>query len=486
MRCKQSRTSVLFGAVFLMLLWNPLTAIHAQGVVPDIRYDGPQVPGVAILPRQALANVRNEDAHDYGLSVRFLGSQYPKDSLLTLAAKHAQAWIDQLQTASVKGLQYDPYGTLSVMANQDDLAQRQIATRLATPGLSLSDRAYTLRMAVRAFGDEHVPNRLPIAERYLTQLDALGTEAAFSQFNARLDLVNVYYRLGMSAEVAHIGLQMYAHVTDIPYHLRGAVYDLGPSFQYGAVIDALGGQPNGRAKIKALNTELLAATKAPAELVAFDSSFVWHERDSREWAERWIRAADRVGLQGTPIFAQYWINRGASREAQTVNVADGRIRVVEIGHFSCGPCMAAVPGLNRLHAQYPNAEFLFMTWTEGMWGNRIIEPKEECERLADHFLTHVKAQIPVGIAFSLRDSTPEGLWIPQRATQTFEAGNYPQVTKPTFYVLDGKGIIRHVMFGYDRDLEQNLAQIIEFLQRESQPHGNNAVSTIATPRTGSQ
>jgi thiol-disulfide isomerase/thioredoxin len=441
--------------------------------MPDITFDGPRVTGIPVLPVQALMNTRTENARNFGRAVRFIGNQYPKDSLSALAVKHAQAWVDRLQATDVKGLQLDPDGRLSVMARQDALAQRQIAKRLATPGLSLADQIYTLVTAVNAFADEDLPERLPIAERYLAQLDALGVKAISGRVSARMAFINAYYRLGQSTDVARMGLEMYAHTADVPYHERLGLYGQGPAFIYGAVVDALGGQPDGRTKIKVLNEQLLAATKAPPELIAFDSSFFWKEREARDWADRWARAADRVGLPGTPILANYWINRGTSRAAQTVNVADGRIRVVEIGHFTCGPCMAAVPGLNRLHAKYPGVDFTFLTWTLGVWGNRIVDSKTECDRLADHFLNNVKASIPIGIAFTPRDSTPEGLWIPHPATQTFEEKHYPQVTKPTFYVLDGKGIIRRVMFGYDLDLEKNLGQIIEFLQRE--------VKTTPTP-----
>jgi hypothetical protein len=55
------------------------------------------------------------------------------------------------------------------------------------------------------------------------------------------------------------------------------------------------------------------------------------------------------------------------------------------------------------------------------------------------------------------------------STPTWNPDNYPQSSKPTFYILDGKGRIRRVIGGYTRNLEENIAAIIEFLQRDSQP-----------------
>jgi thiol-disulfide isomerase/thioredoxin len=190
---------------------------------------------------------------------------------------------------------------------------------------------------------------------------------------------------------------------------------------------------------------------------------------------RMVDASKRVGAQGTPIVANYWVNRGASRDSQTVDVADGKIRVIEVGSFTCGPCISAVPGLNRLSARYADVEFIFLTWTLGWWGNRAIDPRVESEKLAAHFLENVGAKIPIGIAFRPRETTDEGLSIPRIATNTLEANHYPEASKPTFYILDGTGRIRRVIFGYSRDLEDNMAQIIEFLRRDARR------TTYATP-----
>jgi len=412
--------------------------------------------------------------------VRATDAHYPKDSLLTVTAARAQAWVVALQAVPVQGIQIDPYGVISVMAKHDAFAEQQIAARLATSGLSFADRAFTLQMAVVAFTSADFPERLPIAERYLAQLDAMGNEAALWQFDARQPIVYAYYRLGRSQDVTRIGTRALQVVSAIPFHVRGSrISTMG--FNYGAIIDALSGQPNGRATIRTLNEQLLAAAIPSPELVAHDSLFVWEGQQNKRDMQHMVDVAERVGEPGGPIVANYWINRGATRDSQTVRVTDGKIHVIEIGGFTCPPCVAAVPGLNRLFEKYPAVDFTFLTFTEGVWGNRVIAPKAEAEKLAEHFLQRLHAKIPVGIAFAPRVLTGEGLSIPQIATLTWQAGQYPQAGKPTFYILDGKGTIRRVICGYNRDLEANMASIVEFLQNEAHVSGQASAQRLRLP-----
>jgi thiol-disulfide isomerase/thioredoxin len=360
----------------------------------------------------------------------------------------------------------DPYGMIAVGANQDALAEQQIAARLATPGLSFMDRAFTLRMAVQAFADSDIPSRLPIAEKYLAQLDALADAAGYWQFIARHPMLYAYYRLGRSKEVARIGTRMLERVGAIPYPLRGVMYGPGMPFSYGVIIDALSGQLNGRATIRTLNEKLLAWAVPPVTLVAHDSSFRWEGEYRKKSMQGMIDVSERVGEPGTPIVAQYWANRGSTRDSQTVQVNDGRVRVIEVGSWSCGPCMAALPGLSRLSKRLPEAEFIFLTTTMGGWGNREIEPKAEADSLAEHFLKKLHAEIPIGIAFNEKGINEDSLIVHKILSHTWDAGQYPQMGKPCFYILDGKGTIRRILAGYDRDLEENVASIVEFLQKE--------------------
>jgi len=448
------------------------TSVSAQAHVdlPPVTILGPRVTAVPPVAEEAHENLGAERDLTSTMAMRVMSAHYPKDSMRAVAAARAEAWMTTLRATPVTGIQVDPYSWIAVTANQDGVAQQQIAARLAIPGLSVPDRAYTLQHAVQVFADADVPSRLPIAEQYLKQLDALGTEAAYWQFTARYPLLYAYYRLGRSTDVARLGLRAFELVEQMPYLSRGAFYE--DSFLYTATVDGLLRQPNGRATVRALNARLLAEASPSAEVIARDSSLRYYP------AERWkglIQAyasvSERMGQAGTPLAASYWVNRGSTRDSQSVAVTDGKIRILEIGSFTCAPCMAAVPALERLHQRFPAIEVDFMTSTQGWWGNRVIEPRAEAERLADHFLTVKHATFPIGIAFAPRAPDDDGGAMPVVATTTWHADNYPQISKPTFYILDGHGTIRRVIAGYNRDLENSLADVVEFLRHEAQQDG---------------
>jgi thiol-disulfide isomerase/thioredoxin len=374
-----------------------------------------------------------------------------------------------LQASPVKGLQLDPYGIISVNAHQEALAQQQIAARLTTPGLRLQDRAYTLYLAVLGFTNADVPERLPVAEKYLEQLDALGTPAAHWQKAARLSMVNAYYLLGRSADVARVGTRAFALMSQIPYEWRGGMmYMALEAFGYAAVMEALSGQPNGRATIQSMNAQLMKDAIAPPAFLEQDSTMWTYVQQCATSNMQGLAAQyGRVGQPGTPLVANYWINR-TSRDSQTVAVNDGKIRVIELGSMGCTPCRAALPGLERLYHRYPGVEFVFLTWGGDMWGNRVVDVKENAGRMADHFINNMHLTFPIGIAMPTKKvATEDGGEVSGATTPMWNKDQYIQTGKPTFYILDGKGMIRRVVNGYSRDLEEKIAGIIEFLRKDS-------------------
>jgi len=459
-----------------------------ETLTPQFTYDGPRPATVQYTPAEAWMNTAYEGAADMQRSVSVTDvthPHYPKDSLVALTVNRARTWITELQQRPVHGLQMDPYGALAIVAKQESLAEQEIAARLATPGLTVADRAYTLRIVVGAYANANEPTHLPIAERYLTQLDALGTEAALWQCTARFSLIAAYYQLGKSADVVRVGLRAFDLVGAIPFEYRAVFFNPGIPFIYASVVDALGGQPNGPEQIRAMNARLLATTKVPQALLAQDSSFSYVGENYRELLEGNEAMAERVGQPGAPLVANYWANRGTSHDSQTVVVNDGKIRVIEIGSFSCAPCVQAVSGLERLHQRYPGVEFNFMTAGTGMWGNRTIDPKVEADRLTKHFSDDLHATFPIGIAMPTKQVATEDDGVANViSTETWDPGHYPQPGKPTFYVLDGHGKVRRVLAGYGRDREETLATILDFLQHETAATPSHSESSpVASTRS---
>jgi hypothetical protein len=452
----------------------------AQIVTPAITFRSDRTPDSFGTAAEARANLGLE-AQLMGQTVlRMTKKYYPKDSMLAVTSARAQRVMAGFTAARVQGFQRDAYSQIAVIAGDLSTAQRLIAARLAAPGLSDAERASALQRAVVAFAIAEHPERIVIAEQYMAQLDALGSRAALARHSAHVALVAAYYYLGRSTEVVRHGTAALRLVGAIPYLQRkNAFYGEG-SFLYGTVIDALSGQAGGDTVIRNLNTQLLAWTAAPAELLASDSTYRWDVEASRGGMQQLVSMSERIGRHGNALFAHYWVNRTATRDSQSVAVNDGKIRVIELGSFTCGSCMAAVSGLERLHEQYPTVEFNFLTSTIGVWGNRTVESREEADRLAEHFLTVKHITFPIGIALCPRVPTDDGGSQTILTSPMWRADEYPQISKPTIYVLDGRGVIRRVITSYNRDIEKTLAGILDFLQKEAVPRGPIGVSPVVS------
>jgi len=448
------------------------TNVEFSVAIPAMTLDGPSPAEIAPVPAATLTHLVLENDRTMAMAGPAMHKTYPKDSIMAVATARARAWVRVLQQHNITGLQLDPFGTIAVMAGQEDLAQRQIAARLATPHLPLIDRAYTLQNAVASFSDMDHPERLPIAERYLTALDAMGKEWAYWQIGARHALMSVYYHLGRSSDVVRIGTKMFDLTRAVPYELLGLIYDNGLElpYYYTILADALSGRPDGKTTMQGVNTTLLTAPVPPPALVAIDQRWTWLADNVRggQLSEMFALAA-RLGEQGTPLAMNYWANRGPTRDSQTVRVNDGTIRVIEIGGFECEACMAALAGLERMHQQYPTVEFNFLTWGVTTWKNRVVAPREGADRLVEHMTKDLHVTFPIGIALPTKRVKTEDDGEVGMADETmFDGSNYVMVTKPTIYILDGKGLIRRVVARYDRDLERNITDILDFLLKETQ------------------
>jgi hypothetical protein len=187
----------------------------------------------------------------------------------------------------------------------------------------------------------------------------------------------------------------------------------------------------------------------------------------------------RVGTRANDVQSNSWVNvvsHGATSGAGTVPVSDGKIRILEIGHYSCPQCVTALGPLQRLHERFPDMQVIYATSTEGFWANRIIEPSVEAERLAQYYTEKLKVTFPIAIWQAPLKKNDDGGMTPDGEGPNF--ANYPMAGKPNIYIIDGKGRIRRVYIeAIDREREAGMASVIEFLQKEA---GQTQASTTAT------
>jgi hypothetical protein len=447
----------------------------AQVTVPDVPYAERARRATPITAAEATRHANAAYSRIFA-DVSFRADKVPQDSLLRVVSDSALIWATRLSATPVRGIHLDAAGRLSTAARKDDVAKRQIAERLSTPGLSLEDKAFTYLNAVRTFSSPDYPQRHPDAEAYLKALDAMGKEAAVQQVQARTVLISTYFMLGRSDDIVRLGLRVVDLVAMIPFIDRDAVFD--NLLFYGELAAALSGKPDARATIDAVNAKLRAATVLSPEDAAIDTAYAKLALRYKVRLEPQIEANALVGTQGKPLSAQYWLNRPTSDSA-TIAVDDGKIRIIEFGGYACPGCLSGLYGLQRIKQAVPDVEIAMMTATFGSWGNRNVTPAVECEQLKRHFLDYMKVTIPIGIWQSRFVENEDGGFAPQDHGPNFK--HYPLLSKPTTWLVDGNGRIRRIFQGYNRDIETRMLHAVRFLMRETAATSASTSTLEATP-----
>jgi hypothetical protein len=96
----------------------------------------------------------------------------------------------------------------------------------------------------------------------------------------------------------------------------------------------------------------------------------------------------------------------------------------------------------------------------------LVEPLEEARLLAERFVMKREyTDVPIAIWAGRKVPTADDGMLPEDEGPNLS--NYPMAAKPTFYILDGTGTIRHILCGnLGRDEEELLSRTIEFLLKE--------------------
>jgi hypothetical protein len=398
-------------------------------------------------------------------AVSYQRTDYPIDSILTAMSTNAAKWLAQLTSSPITGVQRDPAGRVGVAAGNETAAEAQFAARLATPGLSLADRAHTYMTAVHAFTNWRYPDRLPKAEAYLAKLDAMGDSAAMWQYDARSSLVYAYYMLGRSTEVAKHGMRALTLATILPFKARErTVFPQGGTSMYTMTIEALTGRPDGPAQISRLNAILQEATATPPELAVLDSGFVALGKHDEGILRHMRMTSALLGTSGTPLIGSLWLNR-PNRDSATMRVDDGKIRLITFATYGCPGCNKTLYDLQRVKAQFPKLETVWMTYTVGAWANRQVPPAEEAAHLTERFLTRMKIDFPIGIEYVPMVPNEDGGMSARDRGQN--VAHYSVTGLTLTIALDGRGIVRRIFIQHGREGEVQLIRTVQFLEREA-------------------
>jgi len=382
----------------------------------------------------------------------------------SMIVQRAKGWAETLRASPVQGIQLDPTGRLFVVAGQDAEAKRQFATRLASPGLSLEDRAYTILLAIGAFTDKpQDTTRLSTAQGYLAQIDALPSkQVALAQFTGHVAVANAYYILGNTGVVTTQLSKAFSVVPDIPFAQR--TWDMAMMGSVGQAFvtfaDVLSAQPQGRATVDSVGKWLLQYTKAPQEVRARDtqdSLAVRLQEFQTITFTNVLKLVAYLGRPAPPIVANYWFNMQTPATtvadvpgAASLSLDDGNIHIVEFGKHGCTGCVVALPKLAALQQSLPKpVSIIYVTLGGDSWGATPCTPEEAASHFKHYYTVQKDVHLPIALWIGTRQNDADGGTI-ETGSPTF--GAYHIDGTPWFFVTDRKGIVRHASFGYNEPL----------------------------------
>jgi thiol-disulfide isomerase/thioredoxin len=341
-----------------------------------------------------------------------------------------------------------PLVELYMEAEQIDRAQQALAKGLADASIDAASKANLLMLAVRTtlrLPKSEEPNAA--AEKYLTDLDALG-EPAFEQRFTAHNALNNYYRGDDIDEgiIRHSNWMIDAGKRMSPDQRRKFAGSMISA--YVNLAEAVAGHGKNDEAIDLLK-------RAPVE---------WPEAGyGAERVKDVLTRYELVGTTAPAIVAPVWLNRSASDPLEV----KGKVTLLQFTAHWCGPCRESYPGMGRLLQRFAKDDFqiVFYTRTYGYFEQeRDLTPAQEIERDKKYYAGYGFAlPIAIGPATSVVvDGKRKAQADP--VEDGYAVGGIPQ-----FNLIDRKGKIRLVMIGYDDANEERLASLIRKLLNEMGP-----------------
>jgi thiol-disulfide isomerase/thioredoxin len=457
-------THIIGLVAYLVATFSTVRIVMAQNGSPP-----------ATTPTEARTITPAEDARGlqlYGMTGLDAenGQRVPKSELDSAITRWSSLRIAVLQGNPVTGIQLDPMGKLYLSTGKDSLAKQQFEKRLATKGLSVDDRAYTLFLASSLFShDAKNEARMRTALGYVARLDKLPAQALPLRFSAHVGMAYSYYLAGNGPEVLRHTDAAFALLPALPYAQRNG-RAMGAAFLIEA--NVLSGGADGRARIDSIGAWLLALATPTPELLAQDSAYLWLGRGTVREVKEAVQMTGYLGRSAPAIPAHYWWNTTApvstSVSSKTTppvlqSLADGVVRVLEFGSYGCSACQVALPRLDawrkttRERADGGRVVVLYVTYSEDFWGATRCTPDEVANHLKRYYLDRKGLRVPIALWIGPRENDPDGGTLVQNSP-AFEALAIRAV--PTFVVTDGKGIVRHISVGFSEPLLHGAVQYL--------------------------
>jgi len=400
-----------------------------------------------------------------------------RDSIRVIVDSLARAWVSQLSGHAHPRFHVFAMAGLHLRAGQDAEAQRVLASWIDAPGISAAERVWLLQAAAGLVlnaphdpSDPPVtPGHLAMAQHYLAQLEAMPFDvSAMARFGVLSSLQAMYLFDGQSDSALVYGRRAWAippKMTDVRSRLtliaHGSLMDFAMAMakfpdHYVRTTDSL-----------LAILEPLAAAQLPAAELQKAGVAGEVEEERRNFTEN-TRIIRMIGRPAFPIIGTHWYNQtaptlvsDAAPGARELRFGDGVIHVIGFGFFTCGHCGEAMKDWEQFQHELPTGvQCLWYERSEGFFGNEVMEPDVEAEHLRHNFVERAHYTYPIVVWAGPRVKNEEGGSEPMFSPTM---GHYGFWGGPHFIVVDGRGIYRHRISGWNK---KELVRVLNQLAKE--------------------
>jgi len=266
-------------------VFAPIGYVQAQEVVPT-------------TPRECVEELRAYRMSEIFALGYFDAPYIPKKEIEQKVSARAVDCEKRFPVESVKGKQLDALAEVYALARHDDQAQAIFAKRLAEPGITIREKGQALNAAVKAFNTPDYPDRVPTAEKYLTQLVTLNfDEAGKDIVDAHLDLANTMRLLGKQDRQVDLSIKGLTLAKKLVSLDRGALAgDIITT--YADMAEVYSTMPDAKAKLDAMASIVNSPAMPDPPML-------------KQGLTKAIMRGYQLGKVAPGVYANNWFNRDA-------------------------------------------------------------------------------------------------------------------------------------------------------------------------------
>ncbi len=363
------------------------------------------------------------------------------------AKELARQYAARFKPQEVKGADLLSLALLYLEAGESVQARAAIEQRLNEVKLAESDRAEALATAVVVLtrASPSVAD-IQLAEDYTARLDALS-DAALKQKIAAHKRLGGYYNGNEIEEDKLLGhdVAVLRLVAQLPPAERETYARQNLSL-YGRISTNYG------------NQGLIEKARETCQQGIAET--VRQKRTKLEY-DRCTGLYSLFGRPGAPLKGAYWLN--AAPETKQLDLA-GRVTLIQFTAHWCVPCRKSYPDLLKLHQQFQarGLEVVLSTKLYGYFsGRQDLKPEEEFAANREYYLEHHKLPFKIAVEpqLDLSDQTAAA----DAAWRASNEGKYFVSVFPQHVLLDKRGIVRQILFGWGSANQTRLTRMIEQL-----------------------